>query len=93
MKAAFIFVFIAFILTGGLVLCKEYKTEFEDEGKAELEEVDKTELENENKTEFEDQDQSEFDDEDKTEFDDALAKWMIHRENRDVSFQKANTSI
>ena len=82
MKTAFFIVFITFILACGLVFCKEYKTEFEDEDKTELEDIDKTKFEDEDKTEmegidkteFEDEDKTEFEDEDKTEFDDESIK-------------------
>ena len=74
MKTAFFFVFIAFILACGLVLCEEYKTEFEDEDKTELGDIDKTEFEDEDKTELEDEDKTEFEDEDKTKFDDKSAE-------------------
>ena len=74
MKTAFFFAFIAFILACGLVLCKEYKTEFEDEDKTELGDIDKTEFEDEDKTEFEDEDKAEFEDENKTEYDDESAE-------------------
>ena len=55
MKTAFFFAFIAFILACGLVFCKEYKTEFEDEDKTEFEDEDKAEFEDENKTEYDDE--------------------------------------